>query len=337
MFYKVTANRWTTVTGTTVKCLLCPHQCQIREGDTGVCRTRTNREGVLYSVAYGNPCSVAVDPVEKKPLYHFLPGTGILSLATAGCNFHCLNCQNSSISQVSPLSFESYDMLPRQVTDMAISCHVPSIAFTYTEPTVFYEYMLDIAMLAREKGLKTVAVSNGYINPEPLAGLIPYLDAANIDLKCFDDKTYRHLTGGRLQPVLDTLLALLGAGVWIEITHLVIPGVTDDPVQFRLMCRWLAGNGFETVPLHISRFFPSYKLKDVAHTPMESVIRARETALDSGLEFVYLGNVPADNDSNTRCHACGRVVVERDHYTPVRLHVTKGACNYCGTFVPGVW
>jgi len=142
MFYKVTANRWTTVTGTTVKCLLCPHQCQIREGDTGVCRTRTNREGVLYSVAYGNPCSVAVDPVEKKPLYHFLPGTGILSLATAGCNFHCLNCQNSSISQVSPLSFESYDMLPRQVTDMAISCHVPSIAFTYTEPTVFYEYML---------------------------------------------------------------------------------------------------------------------------------------------------------------------------------------------------
>lgn len=337
MFYRVETNLWTVVKGNTVKCLLCPHECLVREGETGLCRTRTNREGVLYSVAYGNPCSVAVDPVEKKPLYHFLPGTEILSLATAGCNFHCLNCQNWHISQVSPLSFQSYDMLPRQVAEMAVSCHVPSIAFTYTEPTVFYEYMFDSAVLAREKGLKTVAVSNGYINLEPLAALIPYLDAANIDLKCFDDKLYRRLTGGRLQPVLDSLLALLGAGVWIEITHLVIPGVTDDPVQFESMCRWLAENGFEAVPLHISRFFPCYKLQDLDHTPLESITRARDIALGCGLKFVYPGNVPSDKENHTRCPGCGRVVVERDHYTLAGLHLTKGSCNYCGATVQGLW
>lgn len=337
MFYRVETNLWTVVKGNTVKCLLCPHECLVREGETGSCRTRTNREGVLYSVAYGNPCSVAVDPVEKKPLYHFLPGTEILSLATAGCNLHCLNCQNWPISQVSPLSLQSYDMLPRQVAEMAVSCHVPSIAFTYTEPTVFYEYMFDSAVLAREKGLKTVAVSNGYINLEPLAALIPYLDAANIDLKCFDDKLYRRLTGGRLQPVLDSLLALLGAGVWIEITHLVIPGVTDDPVQFESMCRWLAENGFEAVPLHISRFFPCYKLQDLDHTPLESITRARDIALGCGLKFVYPGNVPSDKENHTRCPGCGRVVVERDHYTLAGLHLTKGSCNYCGATVQGLW
>lgn len=337
MFYRVETNLWTVVKDNTVKCLLCPHECLVREGETGLCRTRTNREGVLYSVAYGNPCSVAVDPVEKKPLYHFLPGTEILSLATAGCNLHCLNCQNWHISQVSPLSFQSYDMLPRQVAEMAVSCHVPSIAFTYTEPTVFYEFMFDSAVLAREKGLKTVAVSNGYINLEPLAALIPYLDAANIDLKCFDDKLYRRLTGGRLQPVLDSLLALLGAGVWIEITHLVIPGVTDDPVQFESMCRWLAENGFEAVPLHISRFFPCYKLQDLDHTPLESITRARDIALGCGLKFVYPGNVPSDKENHTRCPGCGRVVVERDHYTLAGLHLTKGSCNYCGATVQGLW
>ena len=337
MFYRVAENLWRAVTANTVKCLLCPHECLIREGETGVCHTRTNREGILYSVAYGNPCSVAVDPVEKKPLYHFLPGTEILSLSTAGCNFHCMNCQNWSISQISPLSFESYDMLPRQVAEMAVSCHVPSIAFTYTEPTVFYEYMFDSAVLAREKGLKTVAVSNGYINPEPLAALLPYLDAANIDLKCFDDKIYHHLAGGKLRPVLDTLLALLGAGVWIEITHLIIPGVTDDPVQFGSMCRWLAENGFEAVPLHISRFFPCYKLKNLDHTPLESLTRARDIALGYGLKFVYPGNVPSDTDSHTRCPGCGRAVVERDNYSLEGLQVTKGSCNYCGAAIPGVW
>ncbi|HBG54344.1 MAG TPA: hypothetical protein DDW70_09075 [Rikenellaceae bacterium] len=197
--------------------------------------------------------------------------------------------------------------------------------------------MFDSAVLAREKGLKTVAVSNGYINLEPLAALIPYLDAANIDLKCFDDKLYRRLTGGRLQPVLDSLLALLGAGVWIEITHLVIPGVTDDPVQFESMCRWLAENGFEAVPLHISRFFPCYKLQDLDHTPLESITRARDIALGCGLKFVYPGNVPSDKENHTRCPGCGRVVVERDHYTLAGLHLTKGSCNYCGATVQGLW
>ena len=194
--------------GDKVTCLLCPHYCAITEGKTGLCRTRTNKDGVLFSLAYGNPCSVAIDPVEKKPLYHFLPGSQVLSIATAGCNFRCLNCQNWTISQASPENIDHYDLSPGQIINMALRHKTPSIAFTYTEPTVFYEYMFDIAVKAHEKGLKTIMVSNGYINSGPLEALCPCIDAANIDLKCFDDKMYRRLTGGKLQPVLDTLLTL---------------------------------------------------------------------------------------------------------------------------------
>lgn len=335
--HRISEKFWTVGTGRTVKCLLCPHHCVIGEGLWGLCRTRTNREGVLYSVAYGNPCSVTVDPIEKKPLYHFLPGTDIFSLATAGCNFHCLNCQNWTISQVSPLSVGKENLSPVQITETALRYKVPSIAFTYTEPTVFYEYMYDIAGLAHEKGLKTVMVSNGYINPEPLAALIPYLDAVNIDLKCFDDKIYRKITGGKLQPVLDTILALGKAGVWIEITHLIIPGITDDPAQFRSMCRWLVVNGFASAPLHISRFFPTYKLAHLTRTPLEHLTRAKTIALECGILFVYAGNVPDDIQSHTICPTCGKTVVERRQYSIIKKNIEKGACGFCHTPVPGVW
>ncbi|HRW94994.1 MAG TPA: AmmeMemoRadiSam system radical SAM enzyme [Bacteroidales bacterium] len=274
-----------------VTCLLCPHYCVIPEGKTGICRTRINKNGVLHSLAYGKPCSVAIDPIEKKPLYHFLPGSRILSIATAGCNFRCLNCQNWTISQASPDKIDHYNLSPEQIVKMALHENVPSIAFTYTEPTVFYEYMFDIAVKAHENGLKTVMVSNGYINTAPLEALCPYIDAANIDLKCFDDKMYRHLTGGKLQPVLDTLLTLQKAGVWIEITHLIIPGMTDNPQWFEAMCRWLVEHGFANTPLHISRFFPSYKLPHVPPTPVEHILRAKETAEKCGLRFVYPGNI----------------------------------------------
>jgi len=277
--------------GSKVTCLLCPHYCVIPEGKTGKCRTRINKEGVLYSLAYGNPCSVAIDPIEKKPLYHFLPGSQVLSIATAGCNFRCLNCQNWTISQASPENIDHYDLSPGQIINMALRHKTPSIAFTYTEPTVFYEYMFDIAVKAHEKGLKTVMVSNGYINSGPLEALCPYIDAANIDLKCFDDKMYRRLTGGKLQPVLDTLLTLHKTGVWIEITHLIIPGMTDNPVWFESMCRWLSDNGFASTPLHISRFFPAYKLPHLPPTPVKRIMEAKETALKCGLRFVYPGNI----------------------------------------------
>lgn len=335
--HRIPEKLWTAGKGSSVKCLLCPHHCVIGEGMWGLCRTRTNRKGALYSVAYGNPCSVAVDPIEKKPLYHFLTGTDILSIATAGCNFHCLNCQNWTISQASPLSTGKRNLSPAQVVQTALRYKVPSIAFTYTEPTVFYEYMYDIAVLAHENGLKTVMVSNGYLDPEPLAALVPYLDAANIDLKCFDDKTYRHLTGGKLQPVLDTLLTMGKSGVWTEITHLIVPGITDDPVQFRSMCRWLTSNGFAFAPLHISRFFPTYKLPHLMPTSIEHLTRAKTIALEYGIRFVYPGNVPDDIESHTFCPGCGNVVVERHQYNVVKRLIENGRCSFCHTFIPGVW
>lgn len=337
MLHNIQGKFWVAAADGSVTCLLCPHHCLVRKGMSGLCRTRTNREGVLYTVAYGNPCSVAVDPVEKKPVYHFLPGTDILSIATAGCNFHCLNCQNRTISQVSPSSAEHYEMSPGQVVGTALRYGIPSIAFTYTEPTVFYEYMYDIAVLAHANGLKTVMVSNGYIDPEPLADLLPYLDAANIDLKTFDESLYRRVAGGKLQPVLDTLLALRQAGVWTEITHLVIPDMTDDASYFVSMCRWLINNGFETAPLHISRFFPCFKLQDLPPTPVEHLTRARQTAMKIGLHFVYTGNVPGDPDGNTHCPACGRVVVERSHYAVTAKNLLNGTCASCGAEIPGVW
>ncbi len=277
--------------GDKVTCLLCPHYCAIAEGKTGLCRTRINKDGVLFSLAYGNPCSVAIDPVEKKPLYHFLPGSQVLSIATAGCNFRCLNCQNWTISQASPENINHYDLSPGQIINMALRHKTPSIAFTYTEPTVFYEYMFDIAVKAKENGLKTIMVSNGYINTAPLEALCPYLDAANIDLKCFDDKMYRHLTGGKLQPVLNTLLTLQKAGVWTEITHLIIPGMTDNMKWFEAMCLWLVDHGFASTPLHISRFFPTHKLPHLPPTPVEQIMRAKEMAEKSGIRFVYPGNI----------------------------------------------
>ncbi len=320
-----------------VRCLLCPHGCLIGEGKRGICRTRVNHGGCLYTLAYGNPCSLAIDPIEKKPLYHFFPGSDIFSLATAGCNFHCLNCQNWSISQESPDKITHYNLTPRQVVEQALSYHVPGIAFTYTEPAVYYEYMLDIAEQARQENLKTVLVSNGFINPIPLENLCRVLDAANIDLKCFDDTCYRELTGGRLQPVLDTLLALKAARVWTEITHLIIPGRTDNPALFEAMCRWLVKNGFADTPLHISRFFPTYKLSGLPPTPVETLVKARETALQQGIRYVYIGNAPELNAEDTLCPGCSHVLVKRKGFGSGKIHIKENRCTYCGTHVPGVW
>ncbi len=349
--YKVPEKYWEKTAEQGIICRICPHECRVKEGGIGVCRTRINKEGEWYSLAYGNPCSAGIDPVEKKPLYHFLPGTRILSIATAGCNFHCLNCQNWTISQTGPKQVQhqsgqsarsgtgesqQYLMSPKQVVEAALRNNAPSIAFTYTEPTVFYEYMFDTAVLARSKGLKTVMISNGYINPTPLADLIPYLDAANIDLKSLDDATYRTLTGGRLQPVLDTLLALKKAGVWTEITHLVIPQTTDNPGHFKALCQWLVDNGFKDNPIHISRFYPSYKLEHLSPTPIATMNRARDIALEAGLQYVYVGNMPEDGDSHTYCPQCDQAVIKRHRYTLQQVSLTNGACNNCGTSLPGI-
>ena len=274
-----------------VECLLCPHHCRMGEGKTGLCRSRRNDGGVLVSEVYAKPCSLAIDPIEKKPLYHFHPGTTCLSIACTGCNFRCLNCQNHEISQVSPAEAGHYELSPSEVVSLCQKYHSPGIAYTYTEPLTYIEYIMDTARLAHEAGLWNILVTAGYVCQEPLADLLPYLDAANIDLKSFSDDIYQRVSGGHLQPVLDTILAMKQAGVWVEITNLVIPGVNDDREMIREMCRWLVANGLAEAPLHFSRFFPRYRMQDVEPTPLQTLKAARQIAKEEGIQFVYLGNV----------------------------------------------
>ncbi len=274
-----------------VECQLCPHHCHIADGKTGRCHSRRNHSGVLVSEVYGRPCALAIDPVEKKPLYHFHSGTTCLSLACTGCNFRCLNCQNHDISQARPEATDHYDLTPQQVVDLCLQRRCPSIAYTYTEPLTYIEYVTDTARLAHENGLWNILVTAGYVCQQPLADLLPFLDAANIDLKSFSDDIYQRVSGGRLQPVLDTILAMKQAGVWIELTNLLIPTVNDDMDMIRRMCRWLADHDLADAPLHFSRFFPRYRMQDVPPTPLHTLQSARQVALDEGLRHVYLGNV----------------------------------------------
>ena len=274
-----------------VECLLCPHHCRIANGKTGRCRSRRNHEGVLVSEVYSKPCSLAIDPIEKKPLYHFHPGTTCLSLACTGCNFRCLNCQNHEISQVAPDEVDHYSLTPEQLVDLCLQHHCPGIAYTYTEPLTYIEYVTDCARLAHDKGLWNILVTAGYVCQEPLANLLPYLDAANIDLKSFSDDIYQRVSGGHLQPVLDTILAMKQAGVWVEITNLVIPGINDDMDMIRQMCQWLVAHGLSDAPLHFSRFFPRYKMHDLEPTPVQTLRAAKQIAEQEGIRYVYLGNV----------------------------------------------
>ena len=274
-----------------VECQLCPHHCHITDGKTGICRSRRNDGGVLMSEVYGKPCALAIDPIEKKPLYHFHPGTTCLSLACTGCNFRCLNCQNHDISQVAPNAVNHYELSPEEVVALCKKHKCPGIAYTYTEPLTYIEYIIDTARLAHTAGLWNILVTAGYVCQEPLADLLPYLDAANIDLKSFSDDIYMKVSGGHLQPVLDTILAMHEAGVWVELTNLVIPGINDDLDMIRQMCRWIADNGMAEQPLHFSRFFPRFKMQDIPPTSIETLKAAKRIAEKEGIKHVYLGNV----------------------------------------------
>ena len=274
-----------------VECLLCPHHCHIAEGRTGKCRSRRNRGGVLISEAYAHPCALAIDPIEKKPLYHFHPGTTCLSIACTGCNFHCHNCQNHDISQASPHQVERGYQPPERVVDICVEQGCPGIAYTYTEPLTYIEYVADMARLAHERGLWNILVTAGYVCEEPLRDLMPYIDAANVDLKSFSDETYQRVSGGRLSVVLDTILAMKNAGIWLELTNLVIPTVNDDPDMIRQMCQWLSDHDLANAPLHFSRFFPQYRMKDIPPTPLKTLEMARRIAQEEGIKHVYLGNV----------------------------------------------
>ena len=273
-----------------VQCLLCPHHCRIKEGGRGLCRSRECRGGRLYALSYGIPCAIADDPVEKKPLNRFMPGTRCLSLSCTGCNLSCRWCQNSDISQVAPEEADFTPVSPDELVDICLKHRIPSMAYTYTEPFTWFEYMYDIAVLAHEKGLKNILVSAGYVEKEPLRELLPYIDAANIDIKTMDDAIYRKYCGATLAPVLENILTMKAAGVHIEITNLLVTGLNDSEEQVRDICQWMVENGLQDVPLHLSRYFPRYRFTE-ASTPVSTMKKAREVALSAGVQTVYLGNI----------------------------------------------
>jgi pyruvate formate lyase activating enzyme len=323
--------------GTHVQCNLCPRRCIIADGKRGNCRVRENRGGRLYSMVYGNPCAVHVDPIEKKPFYHFLPTAAAFSLATAGCNLHCLYCQNWTISQVPPEETENVDLPPEEVVRAAQAAEAPVIAYTYSEPIIFYEYMLATAKLARPAGLYSVVISAGFINPEPLQELCRAVDAIKIDLKGYDEEFYRQVCSAELPPVLQAIQTIYRMGVHLEIVNLVVPTLNDNLEQLRALSRWVVREVSPDVPLHFSRFYPQYKLTNLPPTPVETLERARQIALEEGVRFVYLGNVPGHPGDNTYCPTCSRPIIVRQGFAVQEYHLRSGTCASCSTAIPGVW
>jgi pyruvate formate lyase activating enzyme len=320
-----------------VQCELCPKSCVIAPGQSGECRVRVNLDGRLLAVTYGHPCSVHVDPVEKKPLFHFLPGTSILSIATVGCNLHCKNCQNWEISQENPENAEAYEVPPAKIPSLARRYRCGSVAYTYTDPVVFYEYTLESCRKAHEAGLRNALVTAGYINEKPLVELCRFVDAANVDLKAFSDAFYRDICGATLKPVLNTLVVMKSKGVLLEVTNLVIPGLNDSDRMLSDLCRWVKGNLGRETPLHFSRFIPHFKMRNLPPTPEATLDRAREIARAEGLDYVYIGNVRRREDATTYCPGCGKLLIERVGYRILQDHVSGGRCSRCEREVYGTW
>jgi pyruvate formate lyase activating enzyme len=328
---------FTSLEGGEIRCELCPRQCRVPKGKRGLCRVRENRDGKYYSLVYGAPCAVHLDPIEKKPFFHVLPATQSFSLATAGCNLQCKFCQNWEISQASPEEVYSYDVSPELAVKKAKEMGARSIAYTYVEPTIFYEYMLDIGLLARKAGLLNVCHSNGFINPEPLRDLCKVMDAANIDLKGFTETFYRDLCNGELSPILETLKILKKEKVHLEITNLVIPTMNDEMSVVREMCIWVRKELGPDTPVHFSRFYPLYKLRSLPPTPVSTLDKVRAVALSAGLEYVYIGNIPGHEAENTFCPKCKKRVIQRTGYMVGETHIKDGKCGYCGKPIPGIW
>ncbi|MCD6311929.1 MAG: AmmeMemoRadiSam system radical SAM enzyme, partial [Elusimicrobia bacterium] len=309
------AQYWKNAGKGSVKCLLCPRECVIRKGKRGFCQSRINKGGALYSLTYGRPVAAAMDPIEKKPFFHVTPAEQVLSIATAGCNMRCLFCQNWRISQTSPDEAPYMEMSPREVVKEAAEKGSRWVVYTYTEPTVFYEYMIDICREAKKKGLKNAMHSCGYINPAPLKKLLKYMDAVNIDLKGFNDDFYRKMGFlADIEVVLETLKIIKKSGVWLEITNLVIPGQNDSPDDIKRMCEWIKKELGPDVPLHFSRFYPAYRLKNLPPTPGATLKNARAIALEAGLNYVYIGNAPELAGENTKCPGCGKTLIKRTGY-----------------------
>ena len=320
-----------------VQCFLCPRRCLISLNQRGFCRARKNIKGKLYCLTYGQPVAIHTDPIEKKPLFHVYPGTKSFSIATAGCNLRCKFCQNWEISQLDPETVKVAFVSPQEIVNGAIGSGAKTIAFTYTEPTIFYEYMLDIAKLAKQKGIACVMHSSGFINEEPLRQLAKYLTAVNIDLKGFSDKYYSSFCEGNLTSVLGSLKVLKEEKVWIEITNLVIPSANDSDAEISQLCLWIKDNLGPDTPVHFSRFFPMYKLVDLSPTPLKTLIRAKEIARATGLYYVYIGNVPQNAEEDTICPVCDKLLIKRVGYAILENNIIKGKCKFCGVKISGRW
>jgi pyruvate formate lyase activating enzyme len=332
----IKAKYWQPMGDNKCACELCPHECILEVGKTGICRTRQNINGTLINNAYANPCAVHVDPIEKKPIYHMLPGSKSYSLAIAGCNLRCLNCQNYTISQQFPKDTQNVYLPPEKVVEEAKRLGCASISYTYSEPIVWYEYVLDTCKIAKKAGIKNVWVTAGYINEEPLKELAPYMDAANIDLKSFKNEIYLKLNSAKLQPVLNTIVNAKKLGIWVEVTNLIVPTWTDDFEMIRKMCRWHKENLGADTPLHFSRFFPLYKLENLYPTPKETLLKAQQIAKEEGINYVYIGNV-VEIDSNTYCPSCKKVLIIRDGYYIKSNLIKNGRCPYCKRTIDGIW
>jgi pyruvate formate lyase activating enzyme len=317
-----------------VRCDLCNHRCVINNGKRGICGVRENKEGTLFSLVYGKVIASHVDPIEKKPLFHFYPGSYSFSIATVGCNFKCTHCQNSDISQM-PIDnnrIMGQDILPEKIVELALSGNCQSISYTYTEPTVFMEYALDVAKIAKDKGLKNVYVTNGYMTEEVLNEVYPYMDAANVDLKGFTEEHYQNVCGARLKPVMDTIRLMKQLGVWVELTTLIIPTINDSEDDLRRLAEFIVSMGRE-IPWHVSRFHPTYKMNNLPSTPVRSVIKARQIGLEVGLRYVYTGNIQGDDGENTYCYSCGKSLIERHGYNIGHVHIKGSKCSFCGADV----
>ncbi|MCI4625517.1 MAG: AmmeMemoRadiSam system radical SAM enzyme [Candidatus Magnetoovum sp. WYHC-5] len=332
------ASHYKTLSDGSIECKLCPHECRLGADDRGFCRTRVNKGNKLYTLAYGNPCTVHIDPVEKKPLFHYLPGTIILSIATAGCNLRCLNCQNWSISQFKPEETLNREFMPEAVVETAIKINSPSIAYTYSEPIIYYEYTMDVSRAAKAAGLKNVWVSAGYINEKPLREAAKFMDAANFDIKVFNDAVYKKLCQAHLQPVMRGIEILKEENVWFEITRLVVPVLSDDREDIKKMCEWICARLGPETPLHLLRFHPDYKLRYLPPTSVEQLIEFRKLAMDSGLLYVYAGNVPGFTEGQTTfCPRCKMAVIKRSGFLIIEYNLKDGQCTNCNEKIAGIW
>lgn len=320
-----------------VRCDLCPRKCEVADRERGYCGVRENADGTYWTLVWGRACSLNVDPIEKKPLFHFLPGTQALSVATAGCNMECVFCQNWEISQFRPEQVRALSVPPSKLAEVAEQRRIPTIAYTYSEPVVFFEYMYDCAAEGKKRGVRSVMISNGYILEEPLKELCDVLAAIKIDLKAFTGHFYQKYAKGELKPVLDALRYLSRRSMWLEIVVLLIPTLNDDPKELAELCAWVAGELGPQVPVHFTRYHPTYKLRNLPPTPTRTLERAHEIGMKAGLKFVYVGNVPGHQAESTCCPGCEKKIVGRYGYQIFELHLKAGKCGFCGMPIPGVW